>query len=64
MKNMNLNEAINIVAEEAVRCRRLAEDLAEGPLDCDGKCAGWAKVYRERAEALEAVIQAARGGNR
>lgn len=63
MSEMTLQEAIHIASEEAVRCRRLAGDLAEGPLDCDGKCAGWARVYRERAQALEVVIQAARGDN-
>ncbi|MBQ7824927.1 MAG: hypothetical protein IJ337_01060 [Clostridia bacterium] len=59
---MTVQEAIHIAAEESVRCRRLADDLTDRPLDCDGKCAGWAKVYRERAEALEIVIRAARGG--
>ena len=63
MSEMPLQEAIHIASEEAVRCRRLAEDLAEGPMDCDGKCAGWARAYRERAQALEIVIRAARGGN-
>lgn len=62
MSEMTLQEAICIASEESVRCRRLAGDLAEGPLDCDGKCAGWARVYRERAQALEVVIRAARGG--
>lgn len=62
MSEMTLQQAIHIAAEEVVRCRRLAADLAEGPLDCDGKCAGWAQVYRERAQALEIVIRAARGG--
>lgn len=59
--NMTLQEAIHIAAEEAVRCRRLAEALAEDPMDCDGKCAEWARVYREKAEALEIVVEAARG---
>lgn len=63
MSEMTLQGEIHIASEEAVRCRRLAGGLAEGPLDCDGKCAGWARVYRERAQALEVVIRAARGGN-
>lgn len=62
--DMNLTEAVHIAAEEAVRCRRLAQDLADDPLDCEGRCIGWAKQYRKKAEALEMVVEAARKGGR
>ena len=63
-QKMELQEAIHLMHEEAVRCRRLADDLADDPLDMDGKCLEWAKRYRQKADALETLIEAARGGNR
>lgn len=57
---MTTQEAINIMAEEAVRCRRLANDLAEGPLDQGGRVLEHAKQYRERAQAAERLVKIAR----
>ena len=59
---MTLTEAIHLMREEAVRCRRLADDLADDPLDMDGKCLEQAKRYRQKAEALETLIEAAKEG--
>lgn len=59
---MNLTEAIHIVREEATRCRRLADDLSDDPLDLDGKCLGWAKRYREKADAMDTVVGALTSG--
>lgn len=59
-EKMTLQEAIHLMREEAVRCRRLAQDLAEDPLDMDGRCLEQAKAYRRKAEALETLIEAAR----
>lgn len=55
---MNLNEAINIVAEEAVRCRRLAEDMLEPPIDPE--CVARAEERRRLAEAMEKLVNVAR----
>ena len=59
MTGMTLQQALHIVREEAVRCRRIAGDLADGPMDMDGRCVGWAREYREKAEAMEIVAGAA-----
>ena len=58
MTSMNLNEAINIVAEEAVRCRRLAEDMLEPPTVPE--CVARAKERRKLAEAMEKLVSVAR----
>lgn len=55
---MNLNEAINIVAEEAVRCRRLANDMADPPTD--STCMQHAQELRRRADALDKLVNVAR----
>lgn len=57
---MTMQEAIHIVAEEAVRCRRLAADFAEEPLDHDGKCLEHAQSYREKAQAMDMMLRVAR----
>lgn len=56
---MNLTEAIHILREEGVRCARMAEDMAEDPLDQDGRCLEWVKRYRKRAQAIDMVVSAA-----
>ena len=61
-EKMTLTEAVHLMREEAVRCRRMADDLAENPLDMDGKCLEWAKGYRQKAEALETLLNAVREG--
>lgn len=61
---MELQEAIHLMREEAVRYRRLSNVLADDPLDMDGKCLEQAKRYRQKADALDTLIEAARGGNR
>ena len=58
MTSMNLNEAINIVAEEAVRCRRLAEDMLEPPTVPE--CVARAQERRRLAEAMEKLVNVAR----
>ena len=62
--NMTLTEAVHVMREEAVRCRRLADDLADDPLDMDGRCLEHAKRYGQRADAIETLIEEARGGNK
>lgn len=57
---MTTQEAIHIVAEEAVRCRRLADDLASDPLDQDGRAIEHAKQYRRKAEAMEKLVNIGR----
>ena len=59
---MNLNEAINIVADEAVRCRRLAEDMLEPPTDL--QCLARARERRRLAEAMEKLVNVARAFSR
>lgn len=59
-ERMTTQEAIHIAAEEAVRCRRLAEDLADNPLDDEEKCVAHAERHRKRAQALETLVRVAR----
>ena len=61
---MTVQQAINIAAEDAVRCRRLASDLKEYPLDDDGRALQHAKNYEQKAEALEKLIGIGRLWNR
>ena len=63
-EKMTLTEATHLMREEAVRCRRLAQDLSEDPLDMDGRCLEHAKRYRKMADAIETLIEAERGGNK
>ena len=58
MKSMNLNEAINIVAEEAVRCRRMSNDMIEPPLGTE--CMKHAAELRRRADAMDKLVNVAR----
>lgn len=55
---MNLNEAINITAEEAVRCRRLADDMADPPMD--STCMRHAQELRQKADAMDKLVNVAR----
>lgn len=57
---MTTQEAIHIVAEEAVRCRRLADDLAKDPLDQDGRALEHARAYRKKADAMEKLVKIGR----
>ena len=57
---MTTHEAINIIAEEAVRYRRMANDLAEDPLDQDGRALEHAKRYRRKADAMDRLVKIAR----
>ena len=57
---MTTQEAIHIIAEEAVRCRRLANDLAEDPMDQDGRALEHAKRYRRKADAMDRLVKIAR----
>ena len=57
---MTTQEAIHIIAEEAVRCRRLANDLAEDPMDQDGRALDHAKAYRRKADAMDRPVKIAR----
>lgn len=61
---MTVQQAINIAAEDAVRCRRLANDLKDYPLDDDGRALQHAKNYEQKAEALETLIGVGRLWNR
>ena len=56
---MTTQEAIHIIAEEAVRCRRLADDLAKDPLDQDGRALEHAKGYRRKADAMDRLVKIA-----
>ena len=58
--DMTLQQAIHIIAEEATRYKRLAADLAETPLDMDGKCLEHAKHYKEKAQAMDMLLRVAR----
>lgn len=58
---MTLTQAVHMMREDQVRCERLARDLGADPLDCEGRCTKWAKVYREKAQAIELVVEAAQG---
>ena len=58
--NMSTQEAINIMAEEAVRYRRLANELADGPLDQGGRVLEHAKEYRRKADATDRLVKIAR----
>lgn len=57
-ENMTVQQAINIVAEEAVRCRRLAGDLLDPPTD--EKLMEHAAELRRRAEAMDKLLTIAR----
>lgn len=58
---MNLNEAINIVAAEAVWCRRMADDMAE--LKNDARMQRARELW-ERAEAMDKLVNVARAFGR
>lgn len=57
MSSMTTQEAIHIMSEEAVRWRRLANDLAEDPLDQDGRALEHAKHYNQKADAADVLIR-------
>lgn len=59
-KTMTTQEAIHIMAEEAARYGRLAKDLADDPLDQDGRALEHAKGYRQKADAAEHLVKIAR----
>lgn len=61
---MTVQEAIYIGAEDAVRCRRLADDMKEYPLDDDGRSLEHARNYDKKAEALDTLVRIARLWNR
>ena len=56
---MTIQQAIRIMSEEAERYRRTAKELAEDPLDCEGRSRQHARRYNEKAEAAETLIRAA-----
>ena len=58
MNDMTVQQAINIVAEEAVRRRRLSQDLNEPPTD--EKSIRYANDLKEKAEAMEKLVKIAR----
>ena len=60
---MTVQQAIHIVSEEVMRLKRLAEDLAEDPLDHEGRAIEHAKRYREKAEEAEKLVKVARAFN-
>ena len=60
---MTVQQAIHIMSEEALRLKRLAEDLAEDPMDYEGRAIEHAKRYREKAEAAEKLVKVARAFN-
>ena len=62
-ENMTTQQAVHIMSEEAVRCERIAEDMAENPLDFDGKAMEHAKHYREKAEAIKVMLKIVRAFN-
>lgn len=55
---MTVQQAINVVAEEAVRCRRLAGDLLDPPTN--EKCMEYAHTLRDRADAMDTLVKVAR----
>lgn len=59
MNDMTVQEAIHIIHEEAVHCERMAADLAEVPVDDEGKCMGHARDYRKKAEAMRKLLNIA-----
>lgn len=58
-EKMTAQEAIHIMDEEGVRCRRPAQDLADDPLDQDGRALEHARRYRKKAEAAEKLVKIA-----
>ena len=56
--NMTVQQAINVVAEEAVRCRRLARDLMDPP--SNEKLVEHAAELRKRADAMDKLVKIAR----
>lgn len=60
---MTSQQAIHIMSEEAVRCERIAEDMAESPMDLDGKAMEHAKRYREKAEAIKVTLKIVKAFN-
>lgn len=62
MREMTTQQAINIVAEEAVRCRRLADDLSDPP--AEEKLMEYAAEMRKRAEAMDKLVKIARAFER
>ena len=61
---MTVQEAIYIGAEDAIRCRRLADDLKDYPLDDDGRSLEHARNYERTAQALEKLVSIAKIWNR
>lgn len=57
---MTIQQAIHIMSEEAVHCRRMAKDLAEDTLDQDGKSLERAQRYNKRADAAEMLVRVAK----
>lgn len=57
-ENMTTQQAINIVAEEAVRYRRLAGDLLDPPTN--EKIVEYAAELRKRADAMDKLVKIAR----
>lgn len=53
---MTVQEAIHIAAEDAVRCRRPADDMEEYPFDDVGRSMEHARNYEKRAQALEKLV--------
>ena len=62
-ENMTTQQAIHIMSEEAVRCERIAEDMAESPLDLDGQAMEHTERYRKKAEAINVLLKIARAFN-
>lgn len=56
--DMTVQQAINVVAEEAVRCRRLAGDLLDLPTN--EKLVEHAAELRKRADAMDKLVKIAR----
>lgn len=61
---MTVQEAIHIAAEDAVRCRRLADGMQEYPFDDDGRSMEHARNYEKKAQALEKLVGIAMLWNR
>ena len=60
MSGMTTQEAIHITAEEAVCCRRLADDLTKDQMDQDGRALEHAKQYRRKVDAMDRLVKIAR----
>ena len=56
--SMTVQQAIHIVAEEAVRCRRQADDLDDP--QTNEKLVEYAQALRRKADAMERLVAIAR----